>query len=759
MADAEAVDRGKGEGDKENVAAQKQARHAAHGPGEDKATQTPAKLGRAGSMDKDSWKDWDKGRATFRPPASEVGRPVFHPDAEEAEVQLRTLKQDLRRADAERDLAKAHLVRAEKEIKRRDHRLFKELEEHQGASMLPARLGALVKECLKSGAAEEVRMLREKVAALEAAGEGMRNAGFAGTPGPSGGAPGTPRAKLAARFEDDAPASPMRRQASSLSKGGSARSLMATGGGEALQAARAEIEQLKKLCAAHDVIREGLEKRVAQLEAQLQRQNAAPSGAAAASVPGPGGAAPLAAGAMASDGERKEPTPSLFTDDGRDFDNYIRRLAGLSELEAPKDARDKQHVAVRVGTDAKSKRRPAVHTQGQKGEKEVVYEVTCYTSDVPGAGTTSNCYITLRGQGGEFGPCALERADAHSAVPGVGVLAQKATDVFDIVAVNVEPLHSIIISHDMSGSAPSWHLRTMTLRRHRSSSAEAKTYRFEWDNWVGPPQGSPATSPPSITLFPEMVNKDSGDPGHSGLQARPRTAPGAAGRAHGASGAGAAAAGARGEGRLTLHPAALSDACKSMVSAIRELHLPSTVSHDSGLQRLARLLGMGGASAAGGSRIEVPAGSRNLSVAFFGPRHVCTELVEWYGGCKMSDTGLSTKARFTLVKALPSGHHASGAGTYLLGQDGKGELGHFAGLADEVPALLSSLAVAQVPTGNMRMAQVDLVHPPVIEGPPPASAPSSFLEVGPCARACSTRCGAARHSALRPAPSRPHRPR
>eukprot|EP00802_Teleaulax_amphioxeia_P005597 Tamp_05601.p1 GENE.Tamp_05601~~Tamp_05601.p1 ORF type:complete len:940 (+),score=261.82 Tamp_05601:61-2820(+) len=556
----------------------------------------------------------------------------------------------------------------------------------------------------------------------------MRTAGFAGTPGPSGGAPGTPRAKLAARFEDDAPASPMRRQASSLSKGGSARSLMATGGGEALQAARAEIEQLKKLCAAHDVIREGLEKRVAQLEAQLQRQNAAPSGAAAASVPGPGGAAPLAAGAMASDGERKEPTPSLFTDDGRDFDNYIRRLAGLSELEAPKDARDKQHVAVRVGTDAKSKRRPAVHTQGQKGEKEVVYEVTCYTSDVPGAGTTSNCYITLRGQGGEFGPCALDRADAHSAVPGVGVLAQKATDVFDIVAVNVEPLHSIIISHDMSGSAPSWHLRTMTLRRHRSSSAEAKTYRFEWDNWVGPPQGSPATSPPSITLFPEMVNKDSGDPGHSGLQARPRTAPGAAGRAHGASGAGAAAAGARGEGRLTLHPAALSDACKSMVSAIRELHLPSTVSHDSGLQRLARLLGMGGASAAGGSRIEVPAGSRNLSVAFFGPRHVCTELVEWYGGCKMSDTGLSTKARFTLVKALPSGHHASGAGTYLLGQDGKGELGHFAGLADEVPALLSSLAVAQVPTGNMRMAQVDLVHPPVIEGPPPASAPSSFLE-------------------------------
>ena len=732
------------EGEKENVAAQKRPPHAARGTGgNDAATQTPAKLGRAGSMDKDSWKDWNKGRATFRAPASDVGRPVFHPDAEEAEALIRTLKQDLRRADEERDLAKAHLVRAEKEIKRRDHRLFKELEEHQGASLLPARLSTLVKECMKSGAAEEVRVLREKVAALEALSEGMRSVGLSGTAGPAvaaGGAPGTPRAKLAARFEDDAPASPLRRQASSLSRRDSGRNLTPAAGSDSLQTARAEIERLQKLCAAHEVIREGLEKHVAQLEAQLQRRNSQAEGAAAAGVPARGGAAPSATGLMADDGERKEPTPSLFTDDGHDFDNYIRRLAGLSELEAPKD--DKQQVAVRVGTDAKGKRRPAVHTQDQKGEKEVVYEVTCYTSDLRGAGTTSNCYITLRGQGGEFGPCALDRADAHSANPGVGVLAQKATDVFDIVAVNVEPLHSIIISHDMSGNAPSWHLRTITLRRHRSRSAEAKTYRFEWDNWVGPPQGSPATSPPSITIFPEMVNKESGAPGQarqSAEQARPRTAPGTASK-HGAPGGGRLDAGARASGLapLTLHKAALSDACQSMVSAIRELHLPSTVSPDSGLQRLARLLGMSGAPAAGGasssgsSKIDVPSACRNLSVALLGPRHLCTEVLEWYGGCKMADTGLSTKARFTLVKAVPGGSEASGAGTYLLGQDCKGALGHMSSLADEVPALLSSLAVAGLPTTNMRMAQVDIFHPPVIEGPPPASAPSSVLEVGVC---------------------------
>ena len=179
-----------------------------------------------------------------------------------------------------------------------------------------------------------------------------------------------------------------------------------------------------------------------------------------------------------------------------------------------------------------------------------------------------------------------------------------------------------------------------------------------------------------------------------------------------------------------------------MVSAIRELHLPTTVSPDSGLQRLARLLGMSGAPAAGGasrsdsSKIDVPSACRNLSVALLGPRHLCTEVLEWYGGCKMADTGLSTKARFTLVKALPGGSQASGTGTYLLGQDCKGALGHMSSLADEVPALLSSLAVAGLPTTNMRMAQVDIFHPPVIEGPPPASAPSSVLEVGPCVCVC-----------------------
>ena len=370
--------------DKENVVSNDGVR------GQDATTQTPVKMGRvASSMDKESWKDWDKGRATFRPPASELGRPVFHPDAEEAESRLRQLKQDVRRADEERDLAKTHLLRAEKEIKRRDHRLFKELEEHQQAGMLPGRLEKLVKDCLKSGLAEELTLLREKLAAPAIAGTAATGRMPVRISAVETGDPGTPRAKLAGRFEEDPAASPLRRQGSSLSKGGSTRNLVGGGGGgggEALQTARAELERLQKLCAAHEVIREGLEKRVAHLEAHQQRTTTTADGVPVATAAATSGAAIVAGGER----ESTQGAASLYTEDGRGFDNYIRRLAGLTQLPATETATH-QHLDVRVGTETKGKRRPAVQMQGSKGDAEVVYEVTCHTTDMPGAGTRYLC--------------------------------------------------------------------------------------------------------------------------------------------------------------------------------------------------------------------------------------------------------------------------------------------------------------------------------------------------------------------------------
>jgi len=164
-----------------------------------------------------------------------------------------------------------------------------------------------------------------------------------------------------------------------------------------------------------------------------------------------------------------------------------------------------------------------------------------------------------------------------------------------------------------------------------------------------------------------------------------------------------------------------------MVTAIRELHLPSAVSQTSGLERLARLLGAGTGGAAGGSsKMEMPSSCRNLSIMLLGPRQLCSEVVEWYGGCKMADTGLSTKTRFTYVKALPP-QQAGAAAAYLLGEECKGELGHMGNLAEQ-PSLLGSLAVAKVASFSPRMAQVDILHPPVVEGSPPSTGHTSILQ-------------------------------
>jgi hypothetical protein len=710
-------------GEKENMSVLQIGGPLAAGLRAPAKTDTATQTGRTWSAN--MWREWDmKGRATFRPASNEQGRPVYHPDAEEAELQLRQLKKEVRQANEERDLVKAQLVMKDKEIKRRDHHIFKELEDSMSSSALPGRLVRLMKECLVSGQTEEVRMLREKVAALEAAAEVSRVSFL--VPGASIAdatsiAPSTPVAsKLSGRFDEDAAPSPVRRHKSF--SGGSSRNLTGGGGGgEALQAARAEIERLNKLNAAHEVIREGLEKRVSQLEAQLQRNTLPADGTAgvAASSLGADGAR-----AGAGDKDGKGNWESLYTVDGSGFDNYIRRLAGLAELPSSAAGTDAQ-VAVRVGTDVKSKRRPAVQVQGAGGDSEAVYEVTCYTSDLEGAGTSSNCYITLRGGGGEFGPCLLDRSDAHPATPGVGVLSRNATDVFDIVAPNVEPLHSIIMSLDMAGSSPSWHVRTVTLRRARTGKSEPKSYRFEWNNWVGPPQGTPVSSsdPVSVTLFPETAHNVVGAPG-----GRVRVSAEGAGKKQQHTGAAhPGGAGSAGQ-RMVINKTALSTACESIVSAVKELHRPTSVCTQGGLELFARLCGQAGGAlhATSTESIQIPSSCRNLNVMIVGPRQLCSELVEWYGGCVMPDTGLGTKARFTLIKSLARG--GDGKAQYAVGEDGKGRLGRVAKVGEAVQGLMGSMAVAEVACSQGRMAQVDFIHPPVIEGNPPQGGPSSVVQ-------------------------------
>ena len=72
------------------------------------------------------------------------------------------------------------------------------------------------------------------------------------------------------------------------------------------------------------------------------------------------------------------------------------------------------------------------------------------TSDLRGAGTSGNVYITLFGTEGNSGARPLEN--------GPNNFSRGQTDVFEVLA-SVGELESIRIGHDNSGVSPSWHLK------------------------------------------------------------------------------------------------------------------------------------------------------------------------------------------------------------------------------------------------------------------------------------------------------------
>ena len=122
---------------------------------------------------------------------------------------------------------------------------------------------------------------------------------------------------------------------------------------------------------------------------------------------------------------------------------------------------------------------------GVQSKREwAMYEVTTQTGKVSGGGTTAQCYITFRGEHGDYGPCLLERPS-----DGGSALKEGAKDVFDVCALDVGSLKAVVISHDNTGESPSWHLTAVTVRRARTDTQEAKTFEFYYDGWVSAEKG------------------------------------------------------------------------------------------------------------------------------------------------------------------------------------------------------------------------------------------------------------------------------
>lgn len=87
--------------------------------------------------------------------------------------------------------------------------------------------------------------------------------------------------------------------------------------------------------------------------------------------------------------------------------------------------------------------------------KPLLVQVKVATSDLRGAGTSANVYITLFGSAGDSGARCLES--------GAKNFERGRSDIFELVA-DVGELESIRIGHDNSGLSPNWHLKASHMR-------------------------------------------------------------------------------------------------------------------------------------------------------------------------------------------------------------------------------------------------------------------------------------------------------
>ncbi len=66
----------------------------------------------------------------------------------------------------------------------------------------------------------------------------------------------------------------------------------------------------------------------------------------------------------------------------------------------------------------------------------LLIQVTTLTSNMAGASSSANAYITLRGEYGDYGPCILERSEGEE---GAKALSEGSKDVFDVCALDGTP--------------------------------------------------------------------------------------------------------------------------------------------------------------------------------------------------------------------------------------------------------------------------------------------------------------------------------
>lgn len=111
----------------------------------------------------------------------------------------------------------------------------------------------------------------------------------------------------------------------------------------------------------------------------------------------------------------------------------------------------------------------------------VPYEMTVYTSDMMGAGTSANVYIVLHGSDGATEEVVL----ADTSKKKKDSFKRGSVDQFVKELDNVGDLiEKIRIGHDNKGITPGWHLDKVEVRRLKEDGESSTTYTFPCKRWL-----------------------------------------------------------------------------------------------------------------------------------------------------------------------------------------------------------------------------------------------------------------------------------
>ncbi|KAG1672531.1 hypothetical protein FOA52_002840, partial [Chlamydomonas sp. UWO 241] len=129
-------------------------------------------------------------------------------------------------------------------------------------------------------------------------------------------------------------------------------------------------------------------------------------------------------------------------------------------------------------------------TPGSNAMASRRYKVSTRTSDIRGAGTDANVYITLFGEGPDGKPVKSNNFPLDNSANN---FERNQTDTFDVEAM-IGDLKYIQIGHDNTGTAPGWHLQDVAI-----TSPGMADMQFVANRWLDVNEGDKQTY---VLLYP-----------------------------------------------------------------------------------------------------------------------------------------------------------------------------------------------------------------------------------------------------------------